>query len=114
MTLEDGLNMTYASDPALIERAVAAALAAIQADSLPLLGDDVLLRRVRVARVLTDEGYPVSPKTLATKAVRGGGPPFHSFGRVPLCRLGDARAWVKSLTSAPRRSTSEPLQMKVS
>jgi Phage integrase, N-terminal SAM-like domain len=113
-TLEDGLSMTYTSDPALIEKAVAAAFAAIRADIVPPLGVDALLRRAPLAHALTRHGYPTSPKTLAPKAVRGGGPPFVSYGRIPLYRWGDALTWVKGRASAPRRSTSEPLQMKVS
>ncbi|NDG49203.1 MAG: hypothetical protein EBY30_09210 [Rhodospirillales bacterium] len=48
---------------------------------------DALLKREAAAAALTAAGYPVSPRTLATKATRGGGPP--------------------SLTTPPRRSTSE-------
>jgi hypothetical protein len=68
---------------------------------------DTLLRRGGVAAALTAAGYPVSPATLATKAVRGGGPAYVLFGRVPLYRWGDALEWARSRTSPPRRSTSE-------
>lgn len=71
---------------------------------------DALLRRKETADALTDAGYPVSDKTLATKATRGGGPPFRKFGsRCVLYRWGDALAWAESQTSAPRSSTSEAL-----
>jgi hypothetical protein len=69
--------------------------------------EDALLRRRQVAEALTVAGYPVKPATLATKASRGGGPPFRMFGRVPLYRWGDALGWAKSRLSPPRRSTSE-------
>ena len=68
---------------------------------------DTMLRRKDVADALKAAGYPVSDKTLATKATRGGGPLFASFGRVPLYRWGDALAWAEGKLSAPRHSTSE-------
>lgn len=68
---------------------------------------DALLRRKATAEALTAVGYPISDKTLATKATRGGGPPYRLFGRIPLYRWGDALAWAEGMTSAPRRSTSE-------
>lgn len=68
---------------------------------------DTLLRRRAVAEALTAAGYPVTESTLATRVTRGGGPPFRSFGRVPLYRWGDALAWAEGKLSAPRGSTSE-------
>ena len=64
-----------------------------------------LLRRVECAKALTGAGFPVSPKTLATMATRGGGPPFHKFGRTVLYRWGEALAWAENRLSAPRRTT---------
>jgi hypothetical protein len=66
-----------------------------------------LLRRKLTAEALTAAGYPVSEKTLATKAVRGGGPPYRTFGRTVLYRWGEALAWAEGRLSAPRCSTSE-------
>jgi len=71
------------------------------------LHDDTMLRREPTARALTEAGYPVTASTLATKASRGGGPLFRLWGRVPLYRWGDALAWARSRTSAPRHTTSE-------
>lgn len=68
---------------------------------------DTLLRRSAVAAALNAAGYPTTDKTLATKATRGGGPPYQLFGRVPLYRWGDALAWVESRLSSPRCSSSE-------
>jgi hypothetical protein len=68
---------------------------------------DTLLRRAAIAAELTDAGYPTAPATLATKATRGGGPPYRLYGRVPLYRWGDALAWAESRCTAPRASTSE-------
>jgi hypothetical protein len=63
---------------------------------------ETLLTRDQVAAALTAAGFPVSPKTLATKAVRGGGPPYQNFGkRRSLYRWGLALAWAQSRLSAP-------------
>jgi hypothetical protein len=68
--------------------------------------DDALLTRDMAAAALTAAGYPVKSKTLATKATRGGGPPYRLFGTRPLYRWGDALSWAQGRLSAPRRSTS--------
>ncbi len=68
---------------------------------------DTRLTRDAVAAALTAAGLPVKPKTLATMATRGGGPPYRLFGRRPLYRWGDALAWAEARLSPPRRSTSE-------
>ena len=69
---------------------------------------DALLRRKATAEALTATGFPCSDKTLATKATRGGGPPYRLFGRVPLYRWGDALAWAEGRLTPLRRTTSEP------
>ena len=76
------------------------------ADTIP---DDpnALLRRRQTAEALVATGFPITEATLATKATRGGGPPYRSFGRTPLYRWGDALAWAQARLSAPRGSTSE-------
>jgi hypothetical protein len=56
---------------------------------------DALLTRRDAAAALSAAGYPVARATLATRAVRGGGPPFQRFGRVPLYRWGDLLAWAE-------------------
>ena len=68
---------------------------------------DALLRRGHTAEALKAEGFPITEATLATKATRGGGPPYRSFGRTVLYRWGDALEWAQSRLSAPRSSTSE-------
>jgi hypothetical protein len=65
------------------------------------------LDRKAVARALTEAGFPITETTLATKAVRGGGPPYSLWGRKPLYRWADALAWAESRLSKPVRSTSE-------
>jgi hypothetical protein len=71
------------------------------------LTPNTLLRRKETAQALDAAGFPVSHTTLATKATRGGGPPFRLFGRVPLYRWGDALAWAEGRLTPPRCSTSE-------
>ncbi|MGH7089276.1 MAG: hypothetical protein ACREFQ_10275 [Stellaceae bacterium] len=56
---------------------------------------------------MTAAGFPVSPETLATKATRGGGPPFQRFGRVPLYRWVDCLDWAQSRLSRVVTSTAE-------
>jgi hypothetical protein len=73
----------------------------------PVPAPDALLTRRAAAAALTAAGYPVARATLATRAVRGGGPPFRRFGRVPLYRWGDLLDWAEGRMSAPMRSTSE-------
>jgi hypothetical protein len=68
---------------------------------------DALLTRPKTAEALTEVGYPVKEATLATKATRGGGPPYQRFGSRALYRWGDALLWAKGRLSAPRCSTSE-------
>ena len=68
---------------------------------------DALLPRDPTAEALTAAGYPIKGATLATKATRGGGPPYRLFSGRALYRWGDALAWAEAATSAPRRSTSE-------
>ena len=72
-----------------------------------LPNNDALLTRDSVAATLTEAGYPISGATQATKATRGGGPPYRFFGRRPLYRWGDAIDWAESKLSKPIRSTSE-------
>ena len=68
---------------------------------------ETLLARSALADALTAAGFPISSTTLATKACRGGGPPFRKFGRVPLYRWADALDWARSRLSALVSSTSE-------
>jgi hypothetical protein len=52
---------------------------------------EALLTRKQTAAALTEAGFKTAPATLASKATRGGGPPYRLFGRVPLYR------WANSL-----------------
>jgi hypothetical protein len=68
---------------------------------------DALLTRDATAAALTEAGYPVRPKTLATMATRGGGPPFQKFSTRPLYPWVFALAWAKSRLGPIVISTSE-------
>lgn len=68
---------------------------------------NTLLGRKPTAAALTAAGYPVSPETLATKATRGGGPPYRLFGGRALYRWADALAWAEAAATPLRCSTSE-------
>ena len=71
------------------------------------LDEDALLRRSPFAQALTKAGFPIKPSTLATKATRGGGPPYELWGRIPLYRWGPGLAWARAGLRAPVRNTSE-------
>jgi hypothetical protein len=64
-------------------------------------------RRKAAAEALRELGFPVSPNTLSTMATRGGGPPYRLFGKFPIYRGDDLRAWALARSSAPASSTSE-------
>jgi hypothetical protein len=65
------------------------------------------LRRKAAAEALTQAGFPITAATLATKASRGGGPPFQLFGRVPLYQWASTLRWAESRLDNPQHSTSE-------
>jgi hypothetical protein len=66
-----------------------------------------LLTRERTAAALTEAGFPVKARTLATKATRGGGPLYRKFGLRVLYRWGDALAWAEGRLTPASCSTSE-------
>jgi hypothetical protein len=65
------------------------------------------LTRRRTAEALTEEGYPTKEKTLATKASRGGGPPYEIWCGRAMYQWGLSLSWARDRLSEPRRSTSE-------
>jgi hypothetical protein len=68
---------------------------------------DTFLRRAAFADALTASGFPIKESTLATKATRGGGPPYRKFGPYPVYQWGPGLAWAKSKLSPAVTSTSE-------
>jgi hypothetical protein len=77
--------------------------------SLTLIPDDpaALLTRDHTANALTEAGFPISRATLATKASRGGGPPYQLFGARVVYRWRSSLDWAKRRLSEPRCSTAE-------
>ncbi|MHA8046981.1 hypothetical protein [Roseomonas mucosa] len=61
-----------------------------------------LLVRKDAAAALTEAGYPISPKTLETYAVRGCGPTYSRFGTRTLYRWADLLDWAKAKVQPPR------------
>lgn len=84
-------------------------IALMETAAMPAPEPDALLLRAQAAQALTEAGYPTSRHTLSTMAVRGGGPLYRKFGLRPIYRWSDLLSWAEGKTSAPRRSTSEPL-----
>jgi hypothetical protein len=80
-------------------------------DSIPAAA---LLTRQQLAKALTACGVPTAPATLATKAVRGGGPPYQLYGKVAIYRWGPAVAWALESMSEPACTTSEHRARKAS
>jgi hypothetical protein len=68
---------------------------------------DALLTREQVATALTAAGFPTKPRTLSTKATRGGGPPYRLYSSRALYRWADAIEWARSRLTPVVRSTSE-------
>jgi hypothetical protein len=74
---------------------------------------ETLLTRRQTADALTEAGYPTSADTLATKATRGGGPPFQKFGPRALYTWGLALGWARARLQNPVHSRSEVASQKV-
>jgi hypothetical protein len=102
------LATIIASDTPHTRDAIAAALtdAGFSVSPATKYAPDTLLTRDAIAAALNDAGFPISPATLATKATRGGGPPYRRFGRKPLYEWGTALEWARSRLSAPIPNTS--------
>jgi hypothetical protein len=62
---------------------------------------EILLTRRQLADALTKAGFPTSPATLATKASRGGGPPYQRYGPRAMYRWGSALQWANGLLRSP-------------
>jgi hypothetical protein len=70
------------------------------------LSPDSKLTRVQLAEALTNAGFPTSPATLATKATRGGGPPYQYWGPKPIYTWAPSLEWAERRLSALVESTS--------
>lgn len=63
--------------------------------------------RTAAAEAANAEGLPLSPKSLATMATRGGGPKMSHFGRRVVYYGSDLIAWIETRLSASIGSSSE-------
>jgi hypothetical protein len=75
--------------------------------SLDSVDPKTFLTRFQVSEALEACGIPLSYDTLATKATRGGGPPFRIFGKSAVYQWCDVVAWVLETMGEPARTTSE-------
>src|SRR5262249_36410921 len=74
---------------------------ALTLDAIPA---DTKLTRRQAAKAFTASGVPLSKKTLSTKAWRGGGPPYHLFGKIAIYTWGTLEAWALPERGEPPRS----------
>jgi hypothetical protein len=65
---------------------------------------NALLTREQLATALTEAGFPVRAKTLATQASRGGGPPYRRFGPRVLYVWSEGLSWAHARLSPPINS----------
>jgi hypothetical protein len=79
----------------------------IPADRPETRDPDVYLSRIELSDELEELGLPCAAATLATMAVRGGGPEYVKFGPYARYRRGTGHAWARSRVSAPRTTTAE-------
>jgi len=75
--------------------------------ALRQIDPNALFPRGDAAEALTKAGLPCSPKTLATLACRGNGPPYSRFGRVSVYRGEDLVSWAIRRMSRPARTACE-------
>lgn len=62
---------------------------------------ETLLSRREAAQALTEYGFPVAEATLATKAARGGGPPYRIWGKHAVYRWDQVLAWAEGRLATP-------------
>jgi hypothetical protein len=70
------------------------------------INQDAVLTRAKAAAALTERGYLITVGALATLAVRGGGPPYHRFGRRALYRWDQLLRWAHNRVE-PKGGSSE-------
>jgi hypothetical protein len=59
----------------------------------------MMLLREDCAKALTEHGFRITEKTLATRATRGGGPPYRKFNGRVIYQWGPALAWAHAAMS---------------
>jgi hypothetical protein len=71
------------------------------------LADDTLLDRALAAEALSELGFKTTPRTLATQASLGSGPPYLKFGNRALYRWRDLKSWAENRLEPGRPSAGE-------
>jgi hypothetical protein len=71
------------------------------------LTPETLLSREHCAEALTEFGFPITEKTLATRVTRGRGPAYAKFNGRAIYRWGDALAWARAAMSPKVTMSSE-------
>jgi hypothetical protein len=70
-------------------------------------GDKNFLSRGEAARMLSSWGLITAAGTLATKACRGGGPPYHLYNGRAIYEATALRTWALTTVSVAASSTTE-------
>jgi hypothetical protein len=68
---------------------------------------DKFLSRQEAAELLQEHGFPTTPTSLAVKASRGGGPPYHRFGRQAIYAPSEVLAWAHAKVATAAATASE-------
>ena len=71
------------------------------------MSDDRYLSRVQAAKYCQERGLDTTEKSLATYAVRGGGPAYRKWGRKPVYLPRDLDRWIAERLGALRATTTE-------
>ena len=67
---------------------------------------DKFLSRTGTAEFLCEQGFPIKASTLECLATRGGGPPYHRFGRRALYDPSEVLAWARDRVSIAAETAS--------
>ena len=73
----------------------------------PNLTIDGWVSRRAGSEFLRSHGFPVAVATLASLVTRGGGPPYHKFGKRVLYNRAALLKWAEARLSKPRLNSSE-------
>ena len=69
--------------------------------------DERFLSRKETAEFLCEHGFPTKPATLDCLATRGGGPPYHRFGRRVIYDPAEVLAWARARVAISAATASE-------
>lgn len=81
-------------------------------DFAPGGGESMFVTRGEAARLLSSWGLITKPNTLATKASRGGGPPYRYYGGRALYETAELRNWALQAVSESASSTTVSISVE--